>query len=76
MTYDNWKTTNRDDEQMTTKRKLKMRHCFNCGAELGVSADHDPLDTCGKQDCDRAAMDCMEQERSEAHEQLDRDRGW
>lgn len=54
----------------------KMRHCFNCGEELGVYADHDPLDTCGKRECERAARDCMAQERDEAREQLDRNRGW
>lgn len=54
----------------------KMRHCFNCGAELGVSAYHDPLDTCGARECERAARDAAQQERDEAHEQLDRDMGW
>lgn len=54
----------------------KMRHCFNCGAELGVYADHDPLDDCGAQECQRAARDAFAQEREEAHERLDRDMGW
>ena len=54
----------------------KMRFCFNCGAELGCYADHDPLDDCGKIECSRAARDCYQQERSEAHDQLDRDNGW
>lgn len=53
-----------------------MRHCFNCGAELGVYADYDPLDDCGKSECLRAAQDAHRQEREQAHEQLDRDRGW
>jgi hypothetical protein len=55
-----------------------MRHCFNCGEELGIlsSADYEPLDTCGKRECDREARDAMAVERAEAHEQLDRDRGW
>lgn len=59
---------------MTTK----MRHCFNCGTELGVIADKDyePLDTCGSSECSRAARDAMRSEREEAHEQLDRDMGW
>lgn len=30
---------------------IKMRHCFNCGEELGCYADYDPLDTCGKREC-------------------------
>jgi len=54
----------------------KMRYCFNCGAQLGVYADYDPLDDCGKRECQRAAHDAIRQERDEAHEQLDRDRGW
>lgn len=54
----------------------KMRHCFNCGEELGVYADYDPLDDCGKQECQRAARDAYAEEREEAHEQLDRDNGW
>lgn len=57
-------------------RPAKMRHCFNCGAELGVHADYEPLDDCGKRECVRAAQDAYQQERAEAHDQLDRDRGW
>jgi hypothetical protein len=53
-----------------------MRHCFNCGEELGVYADHDPLDDCGKMECTRAARDARAQEREEAHERLDRDLGY
>jgi len=51
----------------------KMRHCFNCGAELGVYADYDQMDDCGKRECARAARDFDTQDREEAHEQLDRD---
>jgi hypothetical protein len=54
----------------------KMRHCFNCGAELGCYADYDRLDDCGKRECVRAAQDCCREEREEAHEQLDREGGW
>lgn len=54
----------------------KMRHCFNCGEELGVYADYDPMDDCGKRECVRAAQDSYAQERQDAHDQLDRDRGW
>lgn len=57
-------------------REPKMRHCFNCGAELGVYADHDPLDDCGAPECTRAAREAMQDEREAAHEQLDRDRGY
>lgn len=51
----------------------KMRHCFNCGEELGCYANYDPLDTCGKRECEREAADAVWREREEAHEQLDRD---
>lgn len=54
----------------------KMRHCFYCGDELGVHSDWQPLDMCGKRECERAAGECAQQEREEAHEQLDRDMGW
>jgi hypothetical protein len=54
----------------------KMRHCFNCGVDLGVYADYHPLDDCGARECVRAAQDCYQQEREEAHEQLDRDMGY
>lgn len=56
----------------------KMRHCFYCGDEIGVYADnhYDPLDTCGKQECNREASAAARQERDDAHEQLDRDLGW
>lgn len=57
-------------------KKPRMRHCFNCGAELGQYADYDPLDTCGSRECDRAAREIAQQQRDEAHEQLDRDMGW
>ncbi len=35
----------------------KMRHCWNCGAEMGLIGDacFDRLDTCGKRECERAA---------------------
>lgn len=56
--------------------KPKMRHCFNCGAELGTYADYDPLDTCGAIECERTARDAMQTEREEAHEKLDRDMGY
>jgi hypothetical protein len=54
----------------------KMRHCWNCGDEMGVYADYDRMDTCGKQECEREVRNQMQGEREEAHEQLDRDMGW
>jgi hypothetical protein len=57
-------------------RTPKMRHCFNCGAEMGVYADYDPMDTCGAIECNREAAAAESQRREEAHEQLDRDMGY
>lgn len=56
----------------------KMRHYFNCGAELGVlsRAEWSPLDDCGSPECLRAAREAYRQEREEAHEQLDKDMGY
>lgn len=54
----------------------RTNHCFNCGAEIGSYKLHHPLDTCGRLTCERAARDALAAEREEAHEQLDRDRGW
>jgi len=56
--------------------KPKMRYCFYCGAEMGVYADYDKLDTCGRAACDRAAKEEMRMERKEAHRRLDEDMGW
>jgi peptide methionine sulfoxide reductase MsrB len=59
---------------MTSKhpKELPMRHCFNCGADLGRYADHDPLDTCGERECIAAANDARAQEREDEREALDR----
>jgi hypothetical protein len=61
-----------------SKSTAKMRHCWNCGAELGVlsRAQWEPGDTCGKTECEREARDQARAERDQAHEQLDRDLGW
>ncbi len=65
------------DKVATDVKKVHpMRHCFYCGKELGRYAWHDPLDTCGKSECDREASYAMREERAEAHEKLDRDMGW
>jgi hypothetical protein len=47
----------------------KMRHCFVCGEELGCYDDYDPLDTCGKRECEREA-------RAIVREQIEEDRDW
>ena len=57
-------------------REAKLRHCWYCGADIGVYADYDRMDTCGKQECERAVRDAFAAEREEAHEQLDRDMGY
>lgn len=55
----------------------KMQHCFYCGEELGVyDAFGNRLETCGARECNRALQDAEAEEREQAHEQLDRDRGW
>jgi hypothetical protein len=58
------------------KKEPPMRHCFYCGEELGRYWVYDRLDNCGKRECVREASDAERAEREEAHEQLDRDRGW
>lgn len=60
------------------KPKAKLRHCWNCGADMGVIEDryYDRSDTCGAAECAREARDQARAERDEAHEQLDRDMGW
>lgn len=57
-------------------RTPKMRYCFNCGEEIGVYADWDQFDDCGKLECQREGRNAIAQQREEAHERLDRDRGW
>lgn len=62
---------------MTTEKKpAPMRHCFNCGAEMGRYWQFDPLDTGGAAECNRAARDAHQAERDEADERLDREIAW
>lgn len=60
----------------TNKPKGKMRHCFYCGEELGISTWSEPYDHCGKSECAREADYAMQSERAEAHERLDEQNGW
>lgn len=53
-----------------------MHHCFNCGEELGVYVESDPMDHCGKHECQRAATDIFIERREEAHRRLDEREGW
>jgi hypothetical protein len=50
-------------------KPAKMQYCFFCGEEIGVYSDYDPLDTCGKRECEREAQ-------AEAREQREYDRDW
>lgn len=56
------------------KNTPPMRHCFYCGEELGRYWDKDPLDTCGKAECNREARYADQEIREER--QLDRDLGY
>lgn len=60
------------------KHPGRVRHCWNCGDDMGFieNRHYDYMDTCGRQECDRAVRDALAEERDEAHEQLDRDMGW
>jgi len=62
----------------TPKPKARERHCWNCGASMGVIEDrhYRRSDTCGKVECEREARDVERYERDEAHAALDADRGW
>lgn len=57
--------------------KQKMKHCAWCGDELGMGDGwlSEP-ESCGKPECNREVRGMMQQEREEAHEQLDRNMGW
>ncbi len=61
-----------------SKPKARERHCWHCGASLGVIEDryYDRRDTCGKPECEREARYGAQAEREEAHDRLDRDMGW
>lgn len=45
----------------------KMRHCWFCGAELGVieNRNYDRMDTCGSRECDREVREVSQAERDE-----------
>lgn len=51
----------------------KVRHCWNCGADMGFIENryYDRLDTCGSLECDRAARDAYEDERQADHDRVD-----
>jgi hypothetical protein len=57
---------------------LKMRRCWNCGAELGMIDDknYDRMDTCGDPECEHELQSALRAEREEAHRILDNDMGY
>ncbi len=57
---------------------MKISHCEFCGDDLGEEIDkrHGETITCGKLACERRLREEQQADREEAHEQLDRDRGW
>lgn len=58
---------------------MKVAHCEYCGDDLGDKVERyhgDPPVTCGKQDCERWARDCMAEQREDAHRDLDDRMGW
>ena len=57
---------------------MKIKHCENCGADLGGPVDKWPGDfiTCGERECEREARTQQAMERAEAHERLDDDLGY
>lgn len=58
----------------------KIRHCWNCGADMGFIENrfYDRMDTCGASECEREARNACEQEREDAHREVDDyyDGGW
>ncbi len=56
----------------------KERFCWHCGDSMGFIADAycERRMTCGKRECDREAREAERGDREEAHERLDRDKGW
>jgi hypothetical protein len=51
----------------------KVRHCWNCGANMGFIENRyfDRMDTCGARDCEREARNAFEEDRQAAHDAVD-----
>lgn len=60
---------------MEPTRKGQIRHCWNCGDDMGFIEDrfYDRTDVCGKSKCNRALQDRIAQERQERHDEIDND---
>lgn len=43
---------------------IKKRYCWNCGEDMGLIANryYEPLDTCGKPECEHAAREAVRAE--------------
>lgn len=53
----------------------RNKTCSWCGEDLGVPHDREP-ESCGKLECNREVRMQIQEEREDAHDQLDRDMGW
>ena len=55
----------------------KMQYCDYCGDEIGAGHRYyRERMTCGKHECERWARGEEQDEREQAHEELDRNMGW
>lgn len=54
----------------------RERFCPVCGESLGILKWIDPHETCGKRECEREMRYAADQERADAHEQLDDELGY
>ena len=63
---------------MDQKPKSRERHCWYCGASMGIIEDrhYQHGDTCGAARCEREAREAERYDRDDAHAALDADRGW
>jgi hypothetical protein len=57
---------------------IKERFCWWCGESMGDidSRYYDRRDVCGKLECAREARDADQEDREEAHRELDERNGW
>ena len=67
-----------DTDKSTPRPTAKERHCWFCGASMGVIENRHYCsgDTCGRAECEREARHSAQVERYEARDRLDRDMGW
>lgn len=55
----------------------KTRYCWYCGQNMGwiANRDYDTRDTCESAECAREVRSAAAEDRQDAHDQIDRDRG-